>query len=256
MQRKMLVAIFTATSTLLSTLVVTQIAIPQWVTPIVTFATLIISSLYVFRKREKQTSLELLSNLEDFVKTFNGLTMSGSGENREIQIRFSLNRIRISDRVQDNAELKTRGICIKACHDLIEMWFKFYKDEVEFFLKHPKSVDLSSSIRLISEFTKIVSHYFEEVFDTSIDFMNGIKSYPKSLKEGHEKKFKTLKIKYNHFANRYNDYIKRLNKKLSQTLESADIVSKDLIFEQEKPTEDLSKVAINARNEQEEERKT
>lgn len=256
MQRNMLVAIFTAISALVSTLVSTQKIMPQWVTPIITFATLIISSLYIFRKREKQISLELLGELEDFVKTFYGLTMSGSGENREIQVRFSLDRIRISDRVQDNVELKTRGICIKARHDLIENWFKFYRDEVEFFMKHPKSVDLSNSIRLVSEFTKIVSHYIREVVDASRDLMNGIKPYPKSLKEGHEEKFKTLKIQYNHFANIYNDYIERLKKELNRDLEKAGIMSKDLVLEHEKHTEDLSRVSIDTGNEQEEVRKT
>lgn len=249
MQRNMLVAILTAISTLFSTLVSTQTTIPQWVTPAVTFATLIIGSLYVFRKREKQISLELLSELEDFTKTFLGLVMSGSGENRETQIRFSLDRVRISDITQENVELRMRGSCIKACHDLIEKWFKFYRDEVEYFLKHPKSVDLNNSTRLVSEFTKIVSHYFEEVIDASIDFMNDTKPFPKNLKEGCEKKFKTLKIKYNHFANKYNDYIKRLNKELSQQMESADIISKDLILEPEKPTTDQSVVALDTRKE-------
>lgn len=250
MQRNMLVAISTAIATLFSTLVSTQTTIPQWVTPIVTFATLIIGSLYVFRKREEQISLELLSELDDFTKTFFGLTMSGSDENRETQIRFSLDRVRISDRTQENVELRMRGNCIKTCHDLIEKWFKFYRDEVEYFLKHPKSVDLNNSTRLVSEFTKIVSHYFKEVIDVSIDFMNDIKPYPKNLKDGHEKKFKMLKIKYNHFANKYNDYTKRLNKELRTLLESVDIISKDLILEPEKPTTDQSTVAIDTRNEQ------
>lgn len=250
MQRNMLVAILTAIATLLSTLVSTQTMIPQWVTPIVTFATLMIGSLYVFRKRENQISLELLRELEDFAKTFHDLTMYGSSENRETQIRFSLDRILTSDRVQENAELRIHGICIKTCHDLIEKWFKFHNEEVEIFLEHPKSVDLNNSIRLVSEFTKIVSYYFKQVIDASIDFMNGIKSYPSNLKNGHEKKFKALKIKYNHFANKYNDYINRLNKELSKTMESADIISKDLILEPEKPTKDLSTVAIDRRNEQ------
>lgn len=231
MLRTMLVAILTATSTLVSTFIVTHTESPSWITPLFSFVTLFIGSLCVFKRQEKQITTKLLGELEDFGKTFYSLTMSGSGENRDIQIRFMLDRVRISDVTQENVELRMCGNHIKACHNLIEMWFKFYRDEVEYFSKHPKSTDVGNTIRLVSEFNKIISHYSEEIINASIDFMNATMPFPKNLKEGFETKFDTFKIKYNHFVNKFNDYIQHLNKELGCQMDSAEIISKNLKLE-------------------------
>lgn len=230
MSRSMLVAILTATSTLVSTFIITQTEFPSWITPLVSFVTLFIGSFYAFKRQQKQITTELLSELQNFNKTFYGLTMAGSGENREIQIRFMLERVHISD-VSQKETLQMRGSHIRACHDLIEKWFKCYRDEVEYFSKHPKSIDVDNTIRLISEFKQILSHYLEEVTNASIDSMNDIKPFPENLKEGFETKFDTFKIKYNHFVNKLNDYIQRLNKELSYQMDSADIIPKKLKLE-------------------------
>lgn len=230
MLRNKLVAILTATSTILSTLIGTQIAIPSYATPIVAFVTLFIGSLFVFRRQEKQITSKLLSELEDFSNTFHSLTMAGSGENREIQIRFMLNRVLASDG-SHKENLQMRGIHIRECHYLIEKWFRCYKKEVEYFLKHPKSIDAENTIRLVGEFRDIVSHYLEKVINTSIDFTNDIKAFPKSLNEQFEIHFSALRSKYNHFGNKLNDYFKHLNKELSCRVDSIDVISKDLKLE-------------------------
>ena len=233
MLRTMLVAILTAISSLLTNWIGTQIVTPWWITPTVTFATLIIGSLFVFRRQEKQITSKLLSELEDFSKTFHSLTMSGSGENREIQIRFLLGRVTISDRSRKGA-LEMRGNHIRACHDLIEKWFKCYEDELEYFLKRPKLIDVENTTRLVNEFKEILSHYLIKVIDASIDFMNDVKIFPKHLKKGFETKFDAFKSKYNYFGNQFNDYIKRLNKELSWHMDGTKIISKDLELEFEK----------------------
>ena len=245
MLRNKLVAILTATSTVLSTLIGTQIVMPSYTTPIVAFVTLFIGSLFVFRRQERQITSKLLSELKDFGNTFHSLTMAGSGENREIQIRFMLDRVRISDRSQKNT-LQIRGNYIKTCHNLIEKWFKCYENEVEYFLKHPKSIDVENTTRLVNEFKEIVSYYLSEFINASIDFMNNVKVFPKDLKERFEPKFDTLKIKYNHFGNKFNDYIKRLNKALSYQMDGVDIISKNLKLESDKPNIDKTIVALDS----------
>lgn len=229
MLRNKLVAILTATSTILSALIGTRIVMPSYVTPTVAFLTLFIGSLFVFRRQEKQITSKLLSELEDFSNTFHGLT-SGSGENREIQTRFMLNRVLISDGSQKNS-LQMRGNHIRECHYLIEKWFRCHRKEVEYFLKHPKSIDAENAIRLVGEFGDIVSHYLEKVINASIDFTNDVKKFPKSLNEQFEAHFSAFKSKYNHFGNEFNDYIKHLNKELSCRVISIDVISKDLKLE-------------------------
>ena len=233
MLRNKLVAILTAISTILSTLIGTQIVMPLYATPIVAFITLFLGSLFVFRRQEKQITSKLLSELMDFSKTFHSLTMAGSGENREIQIRFMLGRVHISSKSQKNA-LQIRGSHIKVCHNLIEKWFKCYRNEVEYFLKHPRLIDVENTTRLVSEFEDIVSHYLREFINASIDFMNDVEDFPKDLKDRFEPKFDTLKIKYNHFGNNFNDYIKRLNKELSYQMDGVDVISKNLELESKK----------------------
>lgn len=233
MQRHIL-AILTAIASLFSTLAVTYGMIPQWVTPIVTFTTLIVGSLFVFRREEKQTASKLLNELIDFSNTFHSLTMAGSSEDRETQIRFLLDRVSISDKSQKDT-LQIRVNYIKTCHNLIEKWFKCYKDEIEFFLNHPKSIDVANTIRLVNEFKEVVSNYMDNYINPSIDFINDVKSFPKDLKERFESKFDTFKIKYNHSMNQFNDYIKRLNKELSYQMDGVSIISTNLELESEKP---------------------
>ncbi|MCP8316327.1 MAG: hypothetical protein H3Z51_05635, partial [archaeon] len=231
MLRTMLVAILTAVSSLLITFIGTQMMIPLWFNPVVTVVTLIIGSLFMFRRQEKQITSKLLDELEDFSKTFHSLTMGG-GENREMQIRFMLDRVNISDRSQKE-NLQMRGNHIKDCHNLIEKWFKCHRDEVEYFLKHPKSIDVDNTIRLINEFKQIVFDYKIKFIDATIDYMNDIKAFPKDLKERFETNFDALKSKYNYFGNQFNDYIKHLNKELSWHMDGIEIISKDLKLENE-----------------------
>jgi len=218
---------------------------PSYATPIVAFVTLFIGSLFVFRRQEKQITSKLLSELEDFSNTFHSLTMAGSGENRETQIRFLLDRVQISDRSQKDT-LRIRGNRIKVCHDLIEKWFKCYRDEVEYFSKNPKSINASNTTRLVNQFKEILSEYLTEVIDASIDHMNNVKIFPKDLKERFETRFGAFKIKYNHFVNQFNDYIKRLNKELSYQMEGGHIISKNLKLESDKPSIDKTIVALDS----------
>jgi len=244
MWRTMLVAILTATSSLVSTLIGTQIVLPSWVTPTVTFVTLFIGSFFAFRRKEKQITSKLISELSDFSKTFHGLTMSGSSENRNIQLRFLLDRVLISDRSQEKT-LQMRGNCIKTCHNLIEKWFKHYEDKVEYFSEHPKSIEVDDTIRLVNEFEEILSHYLREVINASIDFINDVKIFPKNLKEKFETEFDAFKSKYNYFGNQFNDYIHHLSKELSCKMDSIEIISKSLQLEYEKPHTDSTTVAID-----------
>lgn len=245
MLRNKLVAVLTATSTILSALISTQIEIPSYVTPIVAFVTLFIGSLFVFRRQEKQITAKLLSGLEDLSKKFHSLTMSGSGGDREIQIRFMFDRVSISDRSRKET-LQMRLSRLKTCHNLIEKWFKCYEDEVEYFSKHPKLVDIDNAWRLVNEFKDILSHYLREVINASIDFMNDVKVFPKDLKERFETKFDAFKSKYNYFGNQFNDYIKQLNKELGYNMDTTDIISKTLELESEKREKDTTTVAINS----------
>ena len=199
MLRNKLVALLTATSTILSTLVGTQIEMPSYVTPLVAFVTLFLGSLFVFKRQERQITSKLLGELEDFSNTFYSLNMAGSGENRANQIRFMLDRVGISDRSQKEI-LQLRLNHIKMCHNLIEKWFKFYKNEVEYFLKHPKSIDVTTTVRLVNEFKEIVSSYLDEVIGASIDYMNKLEKFPEDIKKRFDPKFDTFKTKYNHLS--------------------------------------------------------
>jgi len=226
-----LLAVLTAMSSLLATFIGVMIMMPWWFSPTITIITLIVGSYIVFKSQEKQITLKLFKELEDFSKNFYGLTMGGS-ENREIQIRFILDRVNISDRSEKEV-LRIRGKGIRDCHDLIEKWFECYKHEVEYFLKNPKSIDVDNTIRLISEFKNIIYHYHDKVIDATMDYVNDIKYFPKDLIERFETKFDALKSKYNYFGNQFNDYIKRLNKELSYNMDGISIISKELKIENE-----------------------
>jgi hypothetical protein len=184
----------------------------------------------MFRRQESQITSRLLNELVDFGNTFHGLTMAGSGENREVQIRFILDRVQISDRSQKDT-LQMRMNRIRVCHDLIEKWFRCYKDEVEYFTKNPKLIDVNNTTRLVNDFKEIVSCYLTEVTNASIDLINDIKSFPKDLAERFETKFDAFKSKYNYLGNQFNDYIKRLNRELSYKMDGIEIISKTLEIE-------------------------
>jgi hypothetical protein len=163
--------------------------------------------------------------------------MAGSGENREIQIRFILDRVQISDGSQKET-LQMRINRIRTCHDLIEKWFRCYIGKVEYFSKHPKLVDVGITSQSINEFKEILAQYMREVINASIDCINAVndaKIFPKDLKERFEEKFEAFKIKYNHSMNQFNDYIKRFNKELSYQMDTVENISKNLKLEAEKP---------------------
>ncbi len=230
MLRTSLLAILTAIASLLSTLIGTRIVLPSWTTPAVAFITLFIGSLFMFRRQESQITSRLLNELLDFSNTFHDLTMAGSGENREIQIRFVLDRVQISDRSQKDT-LQMRISHIRVCHNLIEKWFRCHKDEVEYFTKNPKLIDVNNTTRLVNDFKEIVSYYLTEVTNASIDLINDVKSFPKDVVERFEAKFDAFKSKYNYFGNQFNDYIKRLNRELSYKMDGIQIISKVLEME-------------------------
>ena len=234
MEQKHILAILTAIATWVTASVVYVLAMPQWITPMVTLTTLVVGSIFAFRKTEKQIASKLLGELEDFSKTFYSLTMAGSGENREMQIRFILDRVQISDRSQKDI-LQMRINRIRTCHDLIEKWFQCYIGKVEYFSKHPKLVDVGDTAQSINEFKEILAQYMKEVISASIDCINDVRIFPKGLKERLEEKFEALKIKYNHSMNQLNDYIKRFNKELGYQMDAVENISKKLNLETEKP---------------------
>jgi hypothetical protein len=223
--RTSLLAILMAIAGLIS-YIATQIGLPLWIAPIVPFVTLFLGSLYMFRRQKNQTTMELLKELENFSNVFYDLALANSGENRQNQMTFILDRIDVSKLpVGDQKgvfELRSRHV--RSSHETADKWFKCYRGKVECLLKNPRIINTNNTKELVDDFEGIVSYYCREVINASIDIMTDVKYVPDKDTTYFNTKLEAFKTKYNYFGNGFNSYLKRLNKELNCHLDLIEII--------------------------------
>ncbi len=176
-----------------------------------------------FRKYEHQQEITFLSELKTLAEDFDDHSIATKNQSEDVRITRLLANL-TSSRVGDEM-LAHRRAAVDVAEELVRAWLGFWKQGMTYLLQHPGTVAKEHLQGHVFHLWYMVSLHFTHVIEKGIKLMNDAQM--SQDKSGDLERFNNYKTRYNFFALKFTEYLKRVTSQMgigagSQTAKTID----------------------------------
>ncbi len=181
-----------------------------------------------FRKYEHQQEITFLSDLKVLAEEFEDHSITTKSDSEDVRLTRLIRNL-TGNKIGDEM-LTHRRAAVDVAEEFVRAWLGFWKTGLSYLLQHPGTIAKEHLESHVFYFWYMVSLHFTNVIEKGIKLVNdGQISRDKS---GDLERFNNYKTRYNFFALKFTEFLKRVSSQMgigagSQTAKTID---KDIVL--------------------------
>ncbi len=181
-----------------------------------------------FRKYEHQQEIAFFSELKTLAEDYDDHSIVTKTSSEDVKITRLLANL-ASSKIGDEM-LAHRRAAIEVAEELSRAWLGFWKDGLNYLLQHPGIIAKEHLQTYVFNFWYMVSLHFTHVIEKGIRLVNDAGA--SRDKAGDLERFNNYKTRYNFFALKFTEYLRKASSQLGLGTGSgsAKTIDKDIVL--------------------------